>query len=659
MILPIIDQTENILRLAVSFTILFFLLPVLIFREKGGGVEGFFSRYIKMVFLIIVMGYVLAAIKLFESISIFLVLLSLIFYNRYRARTKINPENSDQDKPPLSAYFLQAFDGDAVSIQWIRYKVREFLVRFKNGCIHLFKNPHTLILIGVLCSAAYLRFYDPLTHAAPGYSDAPNNIAWIKYTSMSLLFHDGIYPLGHHIFIATWWKFAGDDVLFIYKYIGPINGILASLGIYLFISKLTGKKTAGIVGAFIYGVLGQLLPLEWGRQVATLPQEFAMVFIVPTWYFTIRYLESKENKYFWTAAAAFAVIGLIHTLIYAMMVLGVVLIVFIYFLFGPRKNLKANINLMLAGIVSVIISGIPMLYGLLLGKEFHSTTTEFLTSTVVGEVPALTNVDQAVLMGIVAMLLLLMVNLFKKERLEPTIFVILLSILSFVIYIYLGTWTGYGVIISRSGILWGIVICLAIGFGYHAIVQILSIIIKPKIEIMLCVVLIVAATVYYPPTPPAPYKMINDIMINQYLKISNENVATTWMLISNEEGYWLSLHVAWHTHLWDFMEYSPETKIITKFNEDGTKQVLENEDIYIFFEKKVFDPMSEEKIVELDFENKKLEIENRVKNYALMEEWIKTYKRFHDNIKVYYEDDELTIYHIHQNLEDIQEALTM
>lgn len=639
MILPIIDQTENILRLAVSFSVLFLLFPVLIFREKGGGVEGFFSRYIKMVFLIIVMGYVLTAIKLFESIAIFLVLVSLIFLNRYRARAKIN-----EDKLSLLAYFLQAFDGEAGSIQWLRSKVGIVLVKFMSWCNHIIKNPNTLILIGVLCGAAYLRFYDPLTHAAPGYSDAPSNIAWIKYTSRSILFHDGIYPLGNHIFMATWWKFAGDDVLFIYKYIGPINGILASLGIYLFIFKLTGKKTAGIVGAFIYGVLGQLLPLDWGRQVATLSQEFAMVFIVPTWYFTIRYLESKENKYFWTAAAAFAVIGLIHTLIYAMMVLGVVLIIFIYFLFGPRKNLKVIINLMLAGIVSGIISGIPMLYGLFLGKEFHSTTTEFLTSTAIAEIPALTNVDQAVLFGIVVMVLLLIINFFKKERLEPTFFVILLSIFSFVIYIYLGAWTGYGVIISRSGILWGIVICLAIGFGYHAIVRILSIIIKPKIEILLCVILLVAATIYYPPTPPSPYKMISDNMINQYLKISDENIATSWMMVSNEEGYWLSLHQAWHTHLWTFLEYSPtsDKDIIVRINEEGLEEVLDTEDIFIFIEKQIFDPHIDvyEPI-----------IAERIKNYALLKEWIKTYKRFHDNIEVYYEDDELKIYHIHQDIE--------
>ncbi|KUO64421.1 MAG: hypothetical protein APF84_10635 [Gracilibacter sp. BRH_c7a] len=660
--MPIIDQAENILRLAVSFSILFLLLPVIIFREKGGGVEGFFSRYIKIVFLIIVMGYILAAIKLFESFSIFLVLIALIVLNRYREKkakqAKVINQEKDlaKDELPLLAYFFQAFDGETWSMDVARSKIREVLVKFRIWLKDFIKNPYTLILFAVLCGSAYLRFYDPLTSASPGYSDAPNNIAWVKYITTSILFHDGIYPLGNHILIATWWKFAGDDILYIFKYSGALNGVLASLGIYLFLYKLTGRKTAGIVGAFIYGLLGALLPMEWGRQAATLPQEFALAFLAPTWYFTIRYLESKEERFLWTAAAAFATIGLSHSFIYALMVLGVVLIIFTYFLFGPRKNLKANVHLMIAGIASGVISVIPMLYGLLIGKEFHSTTTEFLTSTAVAEIPALTNVDEAVLLGIAAMVLLLVFNLFKKERNEPTVFIILLSILSFVIYIYLGSWTGYGVIISRSGILWAIVICLAIGFGYHAVIRILSIIIRPKIEIVLCVALLVGAIMTYPPVPAVPYKMISDNMINQYLKISDENIATTWTLISNEEGYWLSLHVAWHTHLWDFMEYSPETKIISKVNEDGTKQIIENEDIFIFLEKEVFDPISQETGVDLNFENKKQEIRNRVKNYALLAEWIDTFKRYHDNIEIYYEDDELTIYHIHQNAEDILKA---
>ena len=644
--MPIIDQTENILRFAISFSILFLLVPVLIFREKGGGVEGFFSRYIKMAFVIIVIGYILAAIKLFESISIIFVLVLLIILNHYRERARTDSESSTPvpNRPPLLACFLQTFDGDAWS--WIRSKVREALVKFMSWCNHLIINPYTLILIGVLCGAAYLRFYDPLIHAAPGYSDAPNNIAWVKYITMSDLFHDGIYPHGNHILLATWWKLAGDDILYTFKYSGALNGVLASLGIYLFISKLTGRKTAGIIGAFIYGILGQLLPLDWGRQAATLSQESALVFIIPCWYFAICYLEFKEKRYLWTASAAFATIGLIHTLIYALMVLGVILIILIYFLFNPQKNLGVNVHLMLAGIASAVISGIPMLYGLILGKSFHTTTFQFLVSTAVPTIPKLTHVDYAVLIGIIVMIILVLVNLImRKKRIEPILFVVLLSILSYISYMYLGWWTGNAVIVTRIGILWAIVICLAIGFGWHAIVQILSIVIRPKLEILLCLFVLVATTAYYQPTLPAPYKMFSDNMVNQYLRVSREFIPTTWMMVSNEEGYWLSLYNAWHTHLWDFLEYSPETKVISKLNENGTNQKLESEDILIFIEKKVFDP---------DLEIKKKEIENRIKNYALIEEWIKTFSRFHDNIILYHEDDELKIYHIHQKLEDIE-----
>jgi len=657
--LPIVDQMENIIRVIVSFSVLFLLLPVLIFREKGGGIEGFFSRYIKMVFLIIVMGYILAATKLFEFMSILLVLILFILINRYRERKKMESEKSDvaveaSDKPPFFTYFFQAFDGEGWSRDWVRSKRKEIRIQIKETISHFVKSPYSLILFAVVCGAAYLRFYDPFTHAAPGYSDAPNNIGWIKYTTMSILFHDGIYPLGNHILIATWWKFAGDDVLYIFKYSGALNGVLTSLGIYLFLSKLTGRKTAGIVGAFVFGILCYRLPMEWGRQAATLPQEFAMVFLGPTWYFTIRYLQSRDKRFLWTAAAAFSVIGLSHTLIYGLMVVGVVLIVLIYLLFGPRKNFRTNVHLMLAGLASGVISVIPMLYGFMIGKTFHSTTAEFLTSTAVAEIPTLNHIDQTVLLGIAAMFLLIILNLIKKERLEPTFFVVVLSIFSYIVYMYLGWWTGNGVIISRSGILWAYVTCLAIGFGWHAIVRILSVIIRPKLEILLCVVVLAAATNYYQPTPATPYKMISDKMINQYLNISHNHVPTTWMMVSNEEGYWLSLYVAWHTHLWDFMEYSPRTKIIAKDNPDGTKEYMRNEDIFIFFEKKVFNPITEERTIDLNFINKKKEIQNRVTNFALMADWIDTFRRYHDNIKVTYEDEDLIIYHIHQNAEDIK-----
>jgi len=667
--LPIYFQLENLIRLVVSFAILFLIFPALCFKEKHGGIEGFFSSFIKTVFFIIVVGYILTALKLFEFFSICTVFILFIVINKYKIKenkalyspasfaakrlkkvTRNKDKNQEKQKPPLFTYFFQAFDGGSLLFDWIPSKLRKILIQIRLKLVGFVKDPFSLFLFGVISITAFLRFYDPLIHAAPGFSDAPVHIAWIKYACSNILFHDGIYPLGHHILLATWWKFAGDDLLFIFKYSGALNGVLASLGIYLFLSGLTGRKAAGIVGAFMYGVLGQVLPLDWDRQAATLPQEFALVFLIPAWYFTIRYIQSKEKRFLWTAGSAYAVIGLIHTLVYAFMVFGVVLIILVYFVSDIRKNFRANVNLMLAGIASGIISALPMIYGLLLSEKFHASSFEFMTSVTQAKIPNITDTDYTVLIALSAIFLLMIFSILKKKGIELTVFIIFCSILSYIFYRYLGLWTGNGIIVSRISILWGMVVCLTIGYGWHAIAQILSVVMRPKFEFVICIAFLAVAIAYYPPTPPHPYKMVPDTTINQYLSISHKYVPTTWMMVSNEEGYWLCLSEAWHTNLWDFLEYSPVAKRITKENTGGTKQDIDVEDIFVFFEKKVYNPFPLEKPGDLFFEK----IQNRINNYTLLQQWLAAFSQFHTNIEIFYENDELRVYHIHQNLEDIK-----
>ena len=638
--MPIVDQMDNIIRMIVSFSILFFLFPYFIFREKGSGVEKFFSGYVKMVFLIVSAGYVLAAVKLFEFFSLFVFLVLCWMVGRsYLTKSE---QTLEQKKSFIMSIFLDVFDKQ-YSTDWMKAKAKEFGVLCKDKFLNFSTTPATIILFGVICVSAYLRYYDPLSHATPGMSDASVNLAWVKYITMNILFHDGIYPHGLHIYLATLLKFAGDDAIYIFKYAGPLNGILTSMGLYLFVWKVTHRKTAGIVAAFMYGVLGFMLPLGWERQATNFPQEFGLVFMLPAWHFTLRYLETKERLHFWNAGAAYAVLGLVHSLIYAFMALGVALILFVYLITGFRRHIKSVLKLSLAGIVSAVIAFLPILYGWLIGKTFHGSSVEYFTGEALATIPALTMLDYGVFAIMGGTFLLILWNISKSKQWRPLLFIILLTVMANLSYRYLGWLTENVVVISRISLLWAIVVCMAIAMGWHFIMQPLRFF-KQRFEIIFCIIVLVSATAYYRPVPAVPYKMMNDSMINQYLNISHQYIPTTWMMVSNEEGYWLSLYKAWHTHLWTFLEYSPTSgkDRIAKINEEGQKEILDTEDIFIFIEKEIFDPnigIYEQIIAE------------RIKNYALLEEWIDTYSRHNDNIVLYYEGDDLKVYHIHQSME--------
>jgi len=632
----IYDQYANLFRFGISFAILFFFLATIIFKEQGEAGERFFSRYVKMVFLIIVVGYIFVLIKLYEVISLFAFITLFSLFWRMPAGNRIGALREQYSK--LVILFYETLDGNFSPLNWAKNKARDKWILCYQKFLVVIKDPTHYLLLAVICGAVYLRFHDPLTHAAPGLSDASVAVAWMKYISERILFHDGIYPQGLHIYDATLRKFSGTDAIYVVKYVGPLNGVLTTLALYFFVQQLTGRKSAGVISAFVFGVLGPFLYLDWQRQAATNSQEFALIFMFLAWNYTLGYFKGKGKSHLFTGAIALAVTGLLHSLVWAFTCLGVVLMAVCYLVFGPLKNFKAIVHVALAGVISGVISAIPLGIGLLMGKGYHSSSLNYLTSIITAETQQLTLLDDVAIVGMGLTMVLLFLSRWIKQRPEPLLFIILLSSLTLLSYIYLGWLTGNTLIIGRIGLLWSVVACLAIGVGWHGFISVF-IRIKP-LEIMLCLALVVGATYFYRPMPAEPYKMMHDAMVNQYLKIADEFTPTSWLMVSNEEGYALALGKAWHMHLSELVDnYSPETRQIVKIS-GGSTEVLETEDIFLFVEKIVFEPPAN-----LDI---KVLLDNRKVYYQKIEDWVKTYSSQHNNISVYYEDENIKIYHINQ-----------
>ncbi len=141
------------------------------------------------------------------------------------------------------------------------------------------------------------------------------------------------------------------------------------------------------------------------------------------------------------------------------------------------------------------------------------------------------------------------------------------------------------------------------------------------------------------PIIPKPYKMEHESGVAQYLRISKEFTPTTWLIVSQEEGYAIVLGKGWHLMLQDFLTwYDPSTPKL--FRKDGDpEEFLDNEDIFIYEEKELF---------RAEFESLQEIYERRESEYLKLKDWLYEYQKYHDNISVYYEDDVLRIWHIHQ-----------
>lgn len=650
----IIGQIGNLIRCGLATIIVLSVIPLIIFPVEGESIlERLFSRYIRMVAFIIILGYVLVALKIYEGVVIifsFILMAVLIrLALKYRSQTLFNV------KMAFFTRFYDFIDGVYHPLRLLRqnFKKNTHQIHPKQWVYYLPSLPSALIailFIGIMAFTAYLRFYDTLRHAAPSMMDAYVVLAWLKYIDGRILFHDGIYPQGYFIYLSVMHKLSATDALYIMKYTGALNGILITLSIYLFVAKTTGRKLAGLMGAFVYGVLGMILPGGWDRQGASLPQEFAMIFLLPAWYYAIAFYQTHKKHYLWTAAAAFSVIGLVHSLIMAFLWLGLACILGAYMFVDFKEMLRSSKTLLKFGVFTVLVAALPAGIGLLLGKGFYGSSLEYLTSTSVAQegitLPILTTVDKFAVIGFIIFFIISFIKKKSKSDMIAPLAVFLLGVASFIFYLYVGPYSRSEVLLARSGVLWSMVAPLGVGFGLEGLIRIIP---RNKgklvntISIVLVMVLMTWGISYYKPEPPAPYKKQYDVEINQYLKIANEHTPAQWNIVGDIDNYDLALGRGWHINMGDFVKwYDPQKARLSKMD-NGILAYLITKDLFIFEEKTQYYVVGNEKILQ----------EQEI-DYEALRVWIGKYKQYHNDLTIYYEDDNIVIYHIENVNTDIK-----
>ncbi|MBW9234206.1 hypothetical protein JQK62_18435, partial [Leptospira santarosai] len=217
--------------------LLFIFLPKWLFSTGYiDRADRFFGAYAKMVLLIILSGYLLVLTKLYEVISLSVLFLIILGYRFVKSEQR---KKEGTLKSHLTKRLFDLFDG------LLKFKPMNAKTNFLQKFIQLESSVQQkfswtiffegLTLVVIICITSYLRFYDAFAHAAPPMADSYVTLAWMKYVDARELFHDGIYPQGFHIYLATMFKFAAVDALYVLRYTGPLNAVLFTISLYIVI----------------------------------------------------------------------------------------------------------------------------------------------------------------------------------------------------------------------------------------------------------------------------------------------------------------------------------------------------------------------------------------------------------------------------------------
>ena len=232
---------------------------------------------------------------------------------------------------------------------------------------HIVKNPiQSMLLLGIGVCLCWI--YGRQIILVYGYraSDIPVHMSWINEMSRGKIFAKGVYPFGFHCMIYYLHAVFRFDTYVILCQFFFAQVIFMHLVLLAMLKQLCKTKYIPYIGTFVF-LLGNFWSGQtYSRFYATLPQEFGMIFVIPSIYFLIRFFQIPKQKLadketrltLQCFAMAFSLTLAIHfygTMIAGLCCIGIACGVCFRFL---RKEYFCRI--MFTGICSVFLAVLPM-----------------------------------------------------------------------------------------------------------------------------------------------------------------------------------------------------------------------------------------------------------------------------------------------------------
>ena len=257
--------------------------------------------------------------------------------------------------------------------------IKGFLYRVKNRSMAVLKKAVWLFYCEVVCNtlqwilagaviAALFWIYGRQLVLTYGYraSDIPVHLNWINQMSRGNLFASGVYPFGFHCMVYYLHAVFGFDTYVILCVFYLVQVFFIHIVLLAMLKLLCRSLYLPYAGIMVY-ILGSF----WARQTysrfgSSLPQEFGMIFVIPSVYFLIRFfqtekknLKNRETKLILGCfALAFSLMLAIH--FYGTMIAGLCCIGIAVGFCTRFLNKEYFRRIMLTGIISVFLAVLPM-----------------------------------------------------------------------------------------------------------------------------------------------------------------------------------------------------------------------------------------------------------------------------------------------------------
>lgn len=663
-------------KIAVMFTAVYILSPLAIpefHRKQDGFLDKLYINFIHSNFIIILVAHFLVLIRMYEIFSL-ICFSGVIYFLVYRI---LGYKPTDKYKEIKNKWMTRAYDyaDGYISKDFVQNSVKTRLYdrieQLRSFFLWSLQHPVAFWLpLVALLAAGYIRIKPALVHAAYTTSDSYVHLAWVKYLKHNDIYHDGVYPEGFHAIIASLARLTFIDGYWLIRFLGPLAALVLVLSVYYFTLRVTRSSSAALISIVAYGIISDpRFPSMIERQTAALPQEYAAIFILPGLYFLWLYIKEQDFYCLLLYAEALAIMGLVHS--YAALYMTMWTVVMIaaalllrFLALGPLlKIIGLSVG---AGVISFI----PLVVGLLTGHGFYTGATEFIakSNTFGNEIINSGTLSLANLVdnnpffwiAVTGAVLLIGSAVIIHQR-QWALFAITIS-LSAVIMLLFHRADSLGMPQltepSRTGAFMSIVFAVLYGLTFYSLGKTLSFFAgfasqgwhrtARVASVIICLVITLMFTGY----PPNLFFQEYDAAADNYIRIQRNFPTIGWTIVGPQEQYQQVLNHGWHYDL---------LKFVQDFNLEQARNPnfelpIPTADIFVFTEKRPLNSDSEvtaaDAAMELEPPGPRLfeqyyvnPLQRRIlqaKALAFME----AYSESHSGVNVFYEDENMKIFHI-------------
>ena len=370
-------QVFGILLLYLFMTV---CIPAAIFgvqmRDKYSFTYRFFAYFVTGNIFIVTLTYILALAKLNNGFAywFFTILLCVLLYGKTHG-IKL------KDAFERTVYSTQVVATGAIGPKTLVHNILKnigFQFRAAGRWIVrvIFKNIiEWICLLAALTFVGYRFAANFITNWGWMTSDMPVHAFWVNSIANGKVFVSGIYPFGYHCLLYYFYQMFGIDSYVMLRVFGFSIVMLIILGTYGFMHYLCKSRFLPIITIVAWMGLNIWEPDNFTRYYSSLPQEFGMIFLFPSFIFVFEFFrqqrklpkekgmwkkwdESKRSLVFFAFGFSLALSGHFYiTIVQGFLIIGIV-IAFFWDLFKPRYF----VPIMLSGFLALFLSIAPMLY---------------------------------------------------------------------------------------------------------------------------------------------------------------------------------------------------------------------------------------------------------------------------------------------------------